>query len=205
MSGLTIQQWERDFRRRAKADKLALLRDSLRTLQIRARPQLMLEGTIQMVRACAAYAAMDGQPYASFLAMQTYDPAESPTAVYTITFSLYRKGFARVLVGRDLRELDLADLYSHPWQKYKLCGYDRFWIARTSRKTLSRRDLAKLERVVIEDLLCDYSEDQVDLWFDDNHTEGTLSVSVQDREGADVVDFLRACRIAKALEAQQRL
>jgi hypothetical protein len=96
-------------------------------------------------------------------------------------------------------------LYSHPWQKYKVCGYDRFWIARTSRKTLSRRDVAKLERVVIEDLRFDYSEDEVDLWFDDSHTEGTLFVTVQDREGADVPDLLRVCRIAKALEAQQRL
>jgi hypothetical protein len=77
-----LQCWEQEFRTEAKADKLAVLREHLRGLELRAKPGLVLEGTIQVVQACLAYMKMDGQSYTRFLAMQTYDPFRSLNAAY---------------------------------------------------------------------------------------------------------------------------
>jgi hypothetical protein len=181
-----LQCWEQEFRTEAKADKLAVLREHLRGLELRAKPGLVLEGTIQVVQACLAYMKMDGQSYTRFLAMQTYDPFRSLNAAYAFTFSLFDKAFARVLVARDLRGLDLADLYGHPWQPYKLCGYDRFWIMRADRTDLTKRDCVKLERLVTDDLRYDYSEEELDFSFEgvwlDNSQLWALLVRVQDSE-----------------------
>jgi hypothetical protein len=180
MSELTFQRWEREFRSEAKADKLAVLRNHLRGLDLRAKPELILEGTIRVVQACSAYIKIDGGSYGPFLAMQTYDPVQSPNATYAFTFSLCGKAFARVLVARELRGLDLADLYDHPFEEYKICGFDHFWIMRADRTHLKRRELVKLERQVTDDLRYDYSEKELGFWFDDSHTEGALFVDVQD-------------------------
>jgi hypothetical protein len=182
MSELTLPQWARNYRAEAKADKMAVLRDHLRELGLKGKPDLLLEGTIQVVQACSAYMSIDRQSYAPFLAMQTYDPAQSPGAIYAFTFSLYDRAFARVLVGKDQAGLDLADLYGHPWQKYKICGYDHFLITRVDRKAITKREAAKLERQVTADLRFDYSEDELDFWFDDSQIPGALLVMVQDRE-----------------------
>jgi hypothetical protein len=180
VSELTLQRWEREFRSEAKADKLAVLRKHLRGLGLRAKPELILEGTVRVVQACSAYIKLNGDPYAPFLAMQAYDPAESPNAAYAFTFSLYGKAFARVLVARELSGLDLADLYEHPWEKYKLCGFDHFWIMRADRTDLEREELEKLECQVTDDLRFDYTEKELGFWFDDSRTDGALFVSVQD-------------------------
>jgi hypothetical protein len=180
-----LQQWEREFRREAKADKLRALRDHLRALNLEVRPQPILEGTIHVVRACAAYAQIDGQSYARFLAMQTYDPARSPRAVYAFTFSLCGKAFARVLLGRELRGLDLADLFDHPWQEYEVCGFDCFWVARVDRTALKERESVIIERQVTDDLLFDYLEEELDICIEDCLDEdyqpvGVLLVTVHD-------------------------
>lgn len=182
MSEQTLQRWEREFRGAAKADKLVALRNHLRRLNLRAKPELLLEGTIQVVQACSAYMKLDGRSYAAFLAMQTYDPVRPPCAKYAFIFSLCGKAFARVLVARDLGDLELADLYGHPWQKYKICGFDHFWVMRADGTALKRRELVKLERQVTADLRFDYSEDELDFWFDDSRIAGALFVAVQDRE-----------------------
>lgn len=182
MSELTLKRWVRQFRCEAQADKLEVLRDHLRTLDLRAEPGLLLDGTIEVVNACLAYLTIDCQPYAPFLAMQTYNPARSLGAVYAFTFSLCGKAYARVQVASDLRGLDLADLYGHPWQEYKLCGFDHFWVMRIDGKALTKRELKRLERQVTDDLRYDYTEEELDFWFDDAHTDGALFVSVHDHE-----------------------
>jgi len=185
MSELTLQRWERQFRRDAKADRLAALRVHVQRLDLRARPELCLEGTIRVVRACAAYMELDGQPYAPFLTMQTYDPLRSPRAEYAFTFSIWDKAFARVLVARDLRGLDLADLYSHPWDDYKVCGFHELWVTRTDQAALKKRESARLERQVNNDLRFDYTEEELEVSFDNSYTAGALYVFVQDRPDED--------------------
>lgn len=158
------------------------MREHLRRLDLLAKPEMILEGTIQVVQACTAYLILDCQSYAPFLAMQTYAPARSPGARYAFTFDLSGKAFARVLVARKLRGLDLADLYGHPWDKYKICGFCHFWITRADWVPLKSQELVRLEQEVTEDLRFDYSEDELDVWFDNVHTAGSLFVTVQDRE-----------------------
>ncbi len=181
MAELTLQRWAREFRRDAEADRLAVMRNHLRGLGLRVKPEKLLEGTIEVVVACMVYLEIDGRSTDSFLAMQTYDPARSAGAKYAFTFDIFGKAFARVLAAPGVRNLDLADLYGHPWYKYKTCGYHHFWIARTDSAALKKRELAKLERQVTEDLRFDYSEDELYIWFDDIHTPGALFVTVQER------------------------
>jgi hypothetical protein len=207
MSELTLQSWEQEFRSAAKADKLATLRDHLRGLDVRIKPELILEGTIQVVQACSAYMKMEGRSYAHFLATQTYDPFQSPSAKYAFTFSLCDRGFARVLVTHDLRGLDLADLYGHTWYKYKVIGFDHIWITPADRSDLGKRDFVKLERQVTDDLRFDYTEEELDIsfdaWFDEYHTAWVLVVSLQDRK--DVVTFLRVNRSEKAIKTLETM
>ena len=182
MSALTLRRWEREFRNEAEADQFAVFREHLQWLELRTNPELLLEGTIEVVRACSAYLTIDGRSCAPFLAMQTYDPVRSPRARYAFTFDLWGKAFARVLVSDNLRGLDLADLHGHPWLEFEVGGYRNFWIARADRVALDADELVRLEHQVTEDLRYDYTDDELDFWFDDTHTPGALVVTLQNRE-----------------------
>lgn len=180
MAELTLKRWEREFRRDAKADKLAIFADHLRSLDLQVKPELMLEGTIRLVEMCCVYYSVDGRSFAPFLEMQSYDPARSGAAKYAFTFDLGRGAFARALVERKMAVIDLADLYSHPWS-----SYSRFWITRTDGIELTNEELVKLEEEVTNDLRYDYSEDELHVWFYDLYTHGALLVGVNDREEFD--------------------
>jgi hypothetical protein len=175
-----FQRWEQDFRRAAKADKYGILRDHLRKLDLPDCPKLLLEGTIHLVRACLAYASLDGQSPLKFLEMQKYNPDDRADVMYAVTFDLYGKAFARVLALRSITALDFADLYGHAWEGYEICGYSRLWISHTDGSRLAPEELVHLKMRVTGDLRFDYSEEELDLWFDDLSTEGALMVTVQD-------------------------
>ena len=182
MAHSNLQRWEREFRKAAKADELDLLGDHLCKLELSEDPELLLEGTINLIYACAAYAVLDNQSFGAFLKMQRYDPADSPEAIYAFTFDLCAKAFGRVLFSKKVGILDLADLYNHPWDDYKVVGYHSIHISRIDGKDLSSKELAQLEKEVTYDLRFDYAEDELELWFDDESIDGALVVRVQDRE-----------------------
>lgn len=182
MTYANLQRWEREFRKAAEADEYALLRDHLCRLELPDNPELLLEGTIQVVIACEAYASIDGQSFAAFLKMQTYDPSDAVDAKYALTFDLCGKAFGRVLVPTKSAIPDLADLYNHPWQDYEVCGYHSICISRIDGRKLGKRELARLEKAVTYDLRYDYSESEVDFWFDGAVIEGMLLITVQDHE-----------------------
>jgi len=181
----SFQQWRREFRKSARDDRYAVLRDHLHRLCLPDRPERLLEGTILVVQACLAYAGLDGQPAGSLLGMQVYDPGDAADAKYAITFDLHGKAFARLLAAPGLTTLDLADLYGHPWDRYGCCGYGRFWISRTDGSRLTRTQRLRLEQVVTGDLRFDYCDDEIDIWFDDRSAKGSLLVTVQDRFEVD--------------------
>jgi hypothetical protein len=193
MAGQEFGRWQQDFREAAKADGCAILRDHLHGLGLPNNPELLLEGTIHLVQACLSYAILDHQSYARFLGMQKYDPAEAADAMYAVTFDLCGKAFGRVLVPPSAGDsasqqgfvFDLADLYGHSWQCYKRVGYDRFWVSRIDGDDLAREELAEIELVVTYDLRFDYDEEELDIWFDDLSTEGSLLVTVQDRHDSE--------------------
>ena len=68
--------------------------------------------------------------------MQRYDASEAVDARYAFTFDLCGKGFGRVLFSKKVGILDLADLYNHPWDDYKVCGYRSVYISRVDGKKL---------------------------------------------------------------------
>lgn len=181
MAYSSLKRWMHKFRKDAEADKYALFRDHLRKLGLPDKPELLLEGTIEVITACEAYAGIDGQSFSAFLKMQSYDPADAANAKYAFTLDLCGKAFGRVLLETKGAIPDLADLYNHPWQDYKVCGYHSVYISRLDGRKLGRRELARLEKEMIYDLRYDYSEADVDLWFDDQTIERVLIVGVQDQ------------------------
>jgi len=182
MAYSNLKRWILKFRKDAEADKYGLFRDHLRKLGLPDKPELLLEGTIQVVIACEAYANIDGQSFAAFLKTQSYDPSGAVDAKYAFTFDICGKAFGRVLLATKGAIPDLADLYNHPWQDYKVCGYHQICISRIDGRKLGRREIARLEKAVTYDLRYDYSEDELDLWFDDQTIDGVLLVGVQDHE-----------------------
>jgi hypothetical protein len=182
-----FKEWEREFRRDAKADNHALLRNHLQEMNLPDKPKVLLEGTILMVAACCAYMQIDGGLYDEFLAMQKYNPADARNAKYAFTFELGSKAFARILVLKKFGSgLDLADLYNHPWSKYKTCGYNQFWVSRTDGKALTSKEKKLLEKEITYDLRYDFSEDEMNFWFDDSIIEGVLGVYVCDVDEDDI-------------------
>ncbi len=184
MPANALNQWIRDFRKAAKADKLALFRNHLKRLGLPDEPELLLQGTVEAVTACCAYLNVDQRPFDKFLAMQRYTPADAPDAWYSLTFDLCGKGYARLLAPRKkmLFEIDLADLYEHPWMPFKVCGYSTFWVARLDGAALGVTELEMIEKEVTKDLRYDYPEDELNFWFDPDSIEGVMAVTVQDVE-----------------------
>jgi hypothetical protein len=189
MSNSSLERWERELRSAAKSDNLALFADHLHKLDLPAEEAAaLLRGTVLVVQACCAYASLDGQSPAKFLAMQKYHPAGGGDARYAFTFNLSGKAFARVLVSGKDSVLDLADLYGHPWWEYEVCGYRCFWVSRTDGEDLSADELAQFETEITEDLRFDYSDDELQFWFDDTTFEGVLQVTLQDVDRSEDED-----------------
>jgi hypothetical protein len=162
-------EWEQGFRAAAKADRYEVLREHLAKLERPDKPRWLLEGTVQGVREYMAYASAipDKHPSAgpTFLRMQKYNSTEVPEAEYALTFDLPGPRYARLLVLPDIWPLDLADFYGYPWRRWPFHGYCRFWITRTDGNAPGRRELARLERAVTDDLRCDFSENELIIQF----------------------------------------
>ena len=171
MPNLTLQDWEREFRTAAGADLCGIFRDHLRFLELPGKAISMIEATVLMVHASAACYTSDGRSCDDFLAMQKYDPAQSPDTRYAFTFDLYGHAYARLLVGPEIHAIDLADLYGHPWEPYKAVGYSQIWISHTDWTDLTEEELEVLDKQVTDDLRYDYTEDELDFWFDDSNAK----------------------------------
>ena len=118
-----LRKWANAFRRAAQADHHEALRAHLRRFDFPDRPELLLEGTIQVVAACCAYAELDGSAVDEFLKMQGYDSASMEQGSYVFTLDIFDKAFGRVVTSHAVESLDLADLYGHPWHDHGVVGY----------------------------------------------------------------------------------
>ncbi len=177
-----LDDWEQRFRAAARANRYGTLRRHMCRLGLPSKPRLLLEGTIRLVRMCCAYLSVDGRGEAlqHFLDMQQYDASHATNARYFFTFDLFGRAFARVLVTGKDPVLDLADLYGSPWEDYKIVGFHQLWISRSDDSKLTKKDIRHLEREITRDLRFDYSEDELDFWFDDSLDDNYLLVTVQD-------------------------
>ena len=181
---LRLHTWERDFRLAAKNDQHDIFRDHLRLLELPSKPFSMVKATVFMVYAMAAYYQIDGRPTEDFLAMQTYNPVKSKNAPYMLSFDLNRHACARLLADPELKSIDLADLYNHPWQPWKTVGYSQIWITHKDWTDLTKKEMKNLEKLVTDDLRFDYGEDELDFWFNDSNAK-YLYVSVYDHYELD--------------------
>lgn len=128
-----------------------------------------------------SYNQVDGQSSGEFLAIQKYNPGEAPKVKYAFTLRVPNKFVARILTPKKVhQDLDLADLYNHPWHKYRISGYSEIWIARTDGRDLTAKENAMLEEQVADDLRFDYSEEELGFWFNDQSKEGLLYVCLYD-------------------------
>ena len=179
-----LDQWEIDFRAAALADGLEVFRDHLKRLDRSDNPSLMLEGTIRLLRMCACYATIDdcGEQFEDFLAMQTYHVAKDTTARYAFTFDIHGLALARVLVEYKDGILDLADLYGSPWNDYRVVGFSHLWVSHLDWSDLTEEEVSELEGVIENDLRFDYSEEELNVWFDDGLDEAYLFITVQDAD-----------------------
>ena len=189
MASLALHAWARDFRAAANNDHCDIFRDHLRFLELPGEPVSMLDATILMVVAMWSYYKIDGRPSEDFLAMQTYNPANSTGSDYMMTLDLNGHACARLLVDHELKSIDLADLYNHPWHPYKTVGYSQIWISHRDWTDLTKKEMKALEKLVNDDLRFDYEEDELDFWFNDSNAK-YLYVNVQDHYELDDDDDL---------------
>jgi hypothetical protein len=98
------------------------------------------------------------------LSKQRYDPSNAARVRYAATFGVGELASARILV-EDLAEIDLADLYLVPWERYKLVGYNSLWLSRVDGRPLGPREVDGLETAVKNDLRFDFPEDEIALAF----------------------------------------
>jgi len=184
MAQSALRKWAKDFQAAAKADNYEILHEHLRILDLPDSPELLLDGTTQVLAACSAYYTIDSHAdrFAAFLKMQRYDPTLAVGAKYVFTFDLFGKGYARILSGPTMREIDLADLYGHPWNAYERVGYHQLYISRIDWKPLTENQLRKLEKEVTDDLRFDFSDDELDFWFAESPDRRYLLLSLQDAD-----------------------
>ena len=107
------KRWEQAFRANYEADKGAQLQTLIARFELPISSKEMLEGTIDVVSSSCAFLILDGRDIEAFLADQCYD-ARPPVATYCLTFDLFGRGAARLILRPDLEFLDLADLYECP-------------------------------------------------------------------------------------------
>jgi len=172
-----LQSWEREFRADFQRDGGARFKPLIQRFGLRTDAQDMLEGTVDFVTACVAFASMDGVDIGALLADQRYDDQAS-AATYALTFDLCRRGSARLLVRPDMKSIDLADLYEFPWERLRLAGYTDFWVSRVDGRDLSMEEIEELDQVVSRDIWFDYGEDDVSIVFDPDTYEGALAITV---------------------------
>ena len=178
-------EWEAAFRADAAADQCASLMELTRRFDLEVDPQQLLESTIDFVTASISFQSLDGDAGPRGLGMQAYHPDPKAGGIYAITFDICRSGAARVVTSAALIEVDFADLYGMPWQRHRVVGYSEFFISRIDGVDLTSDELADLERRITGDLLFDYSEDELDFWFDTDTYAGALRVGVNDHVAED--------------------
>ena len=175
-----LQAWEHEFRAAFAVDGGAQFEPLLQRFGIRSGAEEMLEGTIDFVTACAAFATMDGIAIDALLADQRYD-GQASAATYALTFDLFGRSSARLLARPEMKSIDLADLFEFPWERLQAAGYGDFWISRVDGEELSMEEVDELDRVVSSDIWFDYGEDEVSIIFDPDTYEGALSITVYEQ------------------------
>ena len=142
----------------------------------------LLEVPVEFVRAALVYSAgLDGRPFEPFLRLQQYNPLLNPSARYTLTFDIHGCAIGRLLEADDFKNVDLADLYGHPYEAYGRVGFNNLWIHRSDYMPFTRPELSHMKQCVFEDLYFDYAPDEIQVSFR-KQTANRVLVRLQDRQ-----------------------
>lgn len=188
MSQDAFSRWAIRFRRDAEKDDMMLLRKHLKRVGLPDEPEKLVAGTIMYMSACCAYLSFEGHPIDDFFAMQQYQSDLDADFHYSFTFNLRGKIFGRIIAPLPPQYVDLADLYGHPWDDFKMCGYSDFRVARLDDDNLAENEIEEIEEAITDDIRFDYTEDEVDIYIDNYSIDGVLVCHVQDVFPEDMDD-----------------
>ena len=180
MSWDVVHRWIDRFRRDAAKDDMRLLRKHLKRVGLPDEPEKLVEGTIMYTIGCCAYLDLERRSIKEFIAMQSYRPALDPDFYYSFTFNLRELTFGRLISPLVMKFVDFFDLFNHPWNEFKKCGYSDFRVARLDDKALSEDEIEELENVIIDDIRFDSTEEEVNVYVDPDTVDGVLLAYVQD-------------------------
>lgn len=166
MSLSKLKQWTATFIKAAEADAFHGVETHLCRLGAPASGRAMAEATALML------AHLDGcytvehkrRDFRSLLSKQTYDPKRAEGARYVVTFDIFGRASARLLVD-ELAELDLASLNWTEWLRYERIGYSRLWISRIDGRPLGKREVVRLSNAVQADFDVDYTDEEVQVTY----------------------------------------
>ena len=145
----------------AEADDYAEIRRHIEYLGLDGSPAAMLEGTNFLLLAIMTYCKMDNRTCKPLIKQQRYWLCGEDLPFYCLTFIFNDGHFGRVLTDEKISFVDFADLYDHPWEKYKTVGFDRVYISRLDGDILFEDELETLTRRISEDIYFDFAEDEV--------------------------------------------
>ena len=175
-------QWEKNYRIAFERDGGRRLLTDIERFGLPGTPKDMLEATIDLVTICIAFRQLDGNEVSDFLASQTYDEHDLSKSPYRLIFNIGYAAAAAVVTDRQLRSIDLADLYGIQWERLRRVGYSEFWVVRNDGLELDAEEVATLDEAITADLRFDYSEDEIDFYFDPDTWSAALYCSVHDCE-----------------------
>ena len=174
MSSDAFRKWVNRFRCEAVIDSASLLRKHLQRIGLPDEPEKLVEGTILCVNVAGAYSENEGRAIKEFLSQQSYRPTLDPNSYYSFTFNLREHTFARIFTPLKDKTLDLADLYGHPWNQFKMCGYSEIRVARLDDADLSEAEYENIEKTITDDIFFDFTDDEVYIAFDREAVTGIL-------------------------------
>lgn len=182
-----LNVWEKNFRAEFALDDGVQFASLIERFGLEVDAHAMLEGTIDLVIASAALLRLEGRSFDEFLVNQRYD-IQAPNPTYFLTFDLFGRGAARLLVEPDFAFVDLADLYEYPWTRLEIVGYSGLWVSRVDSQLLRQSEEADLEKIVTDDIRYDYGVDEVSFCVDPDTYFGALAITVYDTPD-DVVNI----------------
>lgn len=144
----------------------------------------MVESSISLVLACAAFHELDGPKLSGFLARQALSDQTTQDDSYRLLFHFHSGQLGVVVVDRGLRLLDLAELYDSSLQGDGSLGYLGFWIVRPDGEDLLVNEIADLEKAITRDIRFDYGDEEVCIDFDESWP-GALYCATRDYCGED--------------------
>lgn len=155
--------WQRQFAADAVADNANEILRHIEYLELDCSRADMLMGTDMLLFATLIYMQMDGGDCESFIADQRYWLRGDDLPYYCLTFNFGKRHFGRLLTDNAISGVDFADLFNHPWEKYRTAGFHEVYISRLDGDPIDEFELEALRRRVTTDMYLDYAEDEVDV------------------------------------------